>query len=445
MISAALSEARRPLTPADVIARLHFSAAPRNRPETKQRVSKILWYEAQRRHGLYMAHGGGYVLRNRVEKALRKRVKRDLAGMNLDFHRGGPKNRENTSKGEIRRLHNGARREKLRACQQFLREHEADLVKSFADGAEIDIHQLHPRLEVVESRTRASRLFRYATLLWSVPVSQGFGRRVRFLVWDRHTEKLLGLFALGDPVFNLNCRDQWIGWDYQHRTERLYNVMDVFVLGAVPPYNTLLGGKLIAMLAASNEVRAVIARRYKGQQTVIEKSKKDPRLALLTTASALGKSALYNRISYRGRVLYQSIGESKGFGHFHLDRSLFTALRQYVQATLGDGVGGNRFGDGPNWKIRTARSALECLGMPGDLMRHGVRREIFGIPLAENFDAFLRQETSRLRLFDIPFDDVAEHWKQRWLMGRAERKPEYRTFDRRAVSKAIHDAVALGE
>ena len=36
---------------------------------------------------------------------------------------------------------------------------------------------------------------------------------------------------------------------------RLRNVMDAFVLGAVPPYRELLCGKLVAMLAASDEVR----------------------------------------------------------------------------------------------------------------------------------------------------------------------------------------------
>ena len=50
-------------------------------------------------------------------------------------------------------------------------------------------------------------LFRAATLLWSVPVSRGYGRRMRYLVMDESNNKLIGLFALGDPVFNLKSRD----------------------------------------------------------------------------------------------------------------------------------------------------------------------------------------------------------------------------------------------
>ena len=40
-------------------------------------------------------------------------------------------------------------------------------------------------------------VFRYASLHWSVPVSQGYGRRTRFLVIDEQNEKLIGIFALG--------------------------------------------------------------------------------------------------------------------------------------------------------------------------------------------------------------------------------------------------------
>lgn len=35
---------------------------------------------------------------------------------------------------------------------------------------------------------------------------------MRFLVWDEHHEKLIGIFALGDAVFNLRSRDELIGW-----------------------------------------------------------------------------------------------------------------------------------------------------------------------------------------------------------------------------------------
>ena len=97
-------------------------------------------------------------------------------------------------------------------------------------------------------------MFRLASLTWSVPVSNGFGRRLRYLVWDAHNGKLIGLIAIGDPVFNLSVRDNLIGWNVHDRTARLVNIMDAYVLGALPPYNALLAGKMIACLIRSREI-----------------------------------------------------------------------------------------------------------------------------------------------------------------------------------------------
>ena len=33
-------------------------------------------------------------------------------------------------------------------------------------------------------------------------LSNGFGRRLRFLVWDNHNGKLIGIIAIGDPGAN---------------------------------------------------------------------------------------------------------------------------------------------------------------------------------------------------------------------------------------------------
>ena len=77
--------------------------------------------------------------------------------------------------------------------------------------------EIAPVLERVSSETMESDLFRLASLTWSVPVSNGFGRRLRYLVWDDSNGKLIGLIAIGDPVYNLSVRDNVIGWDVHDR------------------------------------------------------------------------------------------------------------------------------------------------------------------------------------------------------------------------------------
>lgn len=75
---------------------------------------------------------------------------------------------------------------------------------------------------------------------------------------------LIGLFALGDPVFNLSARDAWVGWPHGDRCRRLVHVMDAYVVGALPPYSLLIGGKLVAALMGSAEVKGAEGRTTPG-------------------------------------------------------------------------------------------------------------------------------------------------------------------------------------
>ena len=377
--------------------------------------------------------------RERIENQLRNRILNQIKSQGFFVDENYSIIKPDLGNKEvIRNFHMSACADKYNANRRFLAEKEDELLNYFADGTEIEIDSFKPKLQVVESGTMESDLFRYATLLWSVPVSRGFGRRVRFLLWDQSNGKLIGLFALGDPVFNLKCRDMWIGWDHRARAERLYNVMDIFILGSVPPYNTLLGGKLIAMVATSDEVREIIKNRYQNKKTIIQNKLKNPQLALLTTASALGRSSLYDRIKYDGRWVYERIGESEGWGHFHLNHGLFDDMLDYLMITKPNVASSNRFGQGPNWKIRTARECLGLLGLPNSLLKHGIQREIYGIPLAKNFSEFLRGDTSKLIYYEMPFNKITTYWYERWFVERSKRKPEYNEHKRKDVSQMIH-------
>lgn len=372
--------------------------------------------------------------KNRLRKKVIKQIKDQGFIINKDYSIKTP---DMDSKDFLRTFHASACESRLNDNTKFLVKKEERLIDFFANGDEIDIDNFQAKFQVVTPNSIENDLFRYASLLWSVPVSNGFGRRVRFLVSDTSNNKLVGIFALGDPVFNLKCRDDWIGWNSKMREERLYNVLDVFVLGAVPPYNLLLGGKLIAMIAASNEVRDIIKEKYAYSETVMRKHSKDSHLALLTTGSALGKSSLYDRIKYNNRLVYQCIGESVGWGHFHLNHGLFQDMCNYVELTDPIRAHANRFGQGPNWKIRTARLCLTKLGLSGDLLKHGIKREIYGIPLAYNFKEYLKGETNKLDEIYMPFNKVTDYWKERWLKNRVDRKPEYMDFNKNEIPTII--------
>lgn len=328
----------------------------------------------------------------------------------------------------IRSRHSTQRTSLLERMRPFLEQHEEALLEQFAAGQEVDPRAIAPA--VVEVRSEADvRLFRYAALHWSVPVSGGFGRRTRFLLKDQQNGKLIGIFVLSDPVYNLSCRDKVIGWTDRQKRRQLYRVLDASVLGAVPPYSYLLGGKLVALATLSSQTLDLVERKYRGRKTVIKKRILSPRPVLITTTSALGRSSIYNRLALDGRRFYEAIGWTKGYGHFQLPEELFDRLLRVLDTAQVRKARSYAFGNGPSWKLRTLRVGLEFLGLDPALQRHGIRREVFIAPTASNWRAMLLGEQSHARWFHDDLEELAARFRERWAVPRSHRAPEYRAFD----------------
>ncbi len=308
---------------------------------------------------------------------------------------------------------------------------EDRLLATMASGPDVDVERIMPRLIPVNSDTFESDTFRYFALHWSIPISAGYGRRLRFLIQDESNGKYMGILGLGDPVFNLGARDEWIGWDYETRKRNLYHVMDAFVLGAIPPYNALLVGKFIAMVAVSREIREYFAQRYLGKKTVIKGREISPDLALITTTSALGRSSIYNRLKFKDRFILCSIGFSRGWGTFHLSDGVYSGLlelvrRKAIGTAKSEGWGGGEFRN--KWEV--VRKGLRLLGFSGDWLNHGVLREVFVGPTARNSREFLLGQTNTLEYYPEGIEDYWEFFRERYLLPRAKRKPDYLRFDK---------------
>jgi hypothetical protein len=239
----------------------------------------------------------------------------------------------------------------------------------------------------------------------------------------------MGLFGLGDPVFSLQARDRWIGWSNEDKKDRLRYIMDAFVLGAVPPYSNLLCGKLIAMLAASDEVRDAFRRRYGGSTSRILGRRFPGELVALTTNSALGRSSLYNRLSFQGSPLFRAVGYTAGSGEFHFANGLYSHLKQAADELRTPSAKHPDWGAGWRSRRELLRSILPLLGLSSELIYHGVRRQVFVAPLAENANEFLSGRTSRLVPKRLPFRELFTHFRERWLLPRARRDDRYLAFD----------------
>lgn len=333
------------------------------------------------------------------------------------------------SKFSIRKRHEHAVAKQVSLARSALAKHEEELLRFIASGREVNPANIQPRLVQVEPDTIQSKLFRYASLHWSIPVSQGYGRRLRFLILDGSNGKLMGLFGLGDPVYAIKARDEWIGWGAEAKAERLYHVMDAYVLGAVPPYSRLLGGKLVALAAASDEVRRAFARRYGDRVPLISGKRRRPHLVLITTASALGRSSLYNRVKFRERLVFHSVGFTSGWGEFHFSNGVYEELSEFARWHCVPTAKQVKWGTGFRNRRELVRKALMKLGFGQDLLKHGIQREIFVAPLAANAREFLRGENLRPRFYRLTFAEAARFWRERWMLPRSERDPSFRRFD----------------
>jgi hypothetical protein len=218
-------------------------------------------------------------------------------------------------------------------------------------------------------------------------------------------------------------------------------VADITVCGAVQPYNAILGGKLVAMLATSPEVVREYKRRYDGAESEIASSMagrpitRSPSLVLLGTTSLYGVgSSQYNRIkipcdrlggSPMDVLRYDELGRSESFGTSQYSEETLEALTDLVQQSADGQRVNSIFGEGTSPKMRKVRQALDTLGLPSELLlRHHRPRVVYGVRLVHNLSDYLlgldSQPRYRISLThpEAASEQIAAWWRERWLRHR---------------------------
>ena len=184
------------------------------------------------------------------------------------------------------------------------------------------------------------------------------------------------------------------------------------------------------MLAASNQVRETFHSKYAGHSSVIRQRRLAGQLVSITTASALGRSSIYNRLTFRDRKMFHSVGFTQGSGEFHFTNGLYAALYEYAVRHCDPTAKSDLWGEGFRSRREIVKKCLPKLGLPGDWLYHGIKREVFVIPLAENAKQFLLGEETEPVWYDQPPDELFEWFRERWLLRRAEWDRRYLGFER---------------
>ena len=140
-------------------------------------------------------------------------------------------------------------------------------------------------------------------------------------------------------------------------------------------------------------------------------------------------------------VHLRPIGWTGGYGHFHVSDDLFVRLRAYLERVGHSYANGHQFGDGPNWRMRVIRVGLHELELDPMLLRHGIERQVFAMPLADNFREYLTGKAVNPSLRLLPAHEISREAVRRWVKPRALRCPEYAHFE---VEQLKHLLLAPG-
>ena len=355
-----------------------------------------------------------------------------------------PRCQPGDSKDHIRSMHEAARERHLADHEKWTRNAWRLRQHFFAEGADLNPDAISPRLIQVVN-TEQQDLFRLARYTWSLPYSRGYGRRLRFLIVDAgHDNAVMAILGLQSPPIDFPLRDKDIDYPPGRKVQMVNQTMDIYTLGAVPPYNHLLAGKLAVYAAASREVREAYQERYSEAVSQIERRILPAHLVMLTTTSAFGRSSLYNRIRYRGREVAQRLGETTGYGNVRLNavRDIYPQIKEFlVQEGYEERMGFGKGGPKEAW--RNITQVMQMLGIKGDdALHHGIRREAWAIPLAKNAWKYLSGQSRRPVYYQASFDRLAQHWRRRWMLPRSERERDgdWRNWRREQILAMITPA-----
>lgn len=234
------------------------------------------------------------------------------------------------------------------------------------------------------------------------------------------------------------------------------SMMELNVCGAIPPYNEILGGKLVALLATSPQVikdyreryferRSEIASRLKGEDVC----RAADLVYIGTTSLYYVGSSQYNRLKIPGKLFnsaydlkWKELGKTVGFGTLHISKATTMCL---TEATS-DGFSriNHVFGEGASPKMRLMTIAIRELleadeSDTKEFSKHAMSRIVYGAELATNTLDYLLGSAEfpeyyfNTNDYDAETKKITSYWLNRWVLSRLKYTPIFtriKAFDK---------------
>jgi hypothetical protein len=339
----------------------------------------------------------------------------------------------------FKKIHEFSKQEQVSLQRNFIEKGFKTVNKYLINGIDIDPSKIELELLQVLPGTEEETIYKWWNLVWwSVPYQRAYGRQMRFLLWDKTHNAPFGIIGLQSPVLKMSVRDNYLQIPKDKLDIWVNMSMQAQRLGAIPPYNQLLGGKMVAMALTSNELRRAYKKKYKDSISLMQQRHIEPELLFITTTSAFGRSSIYNRLKYDGDLVAQSLGYTKGSGTFHISQEIYVEIQRYL---LSNGINvSTTFGNGPSRKLKLLDMAFGMLELP-NYIYHNIQREFFLFPIAKNLKDVLSKDL-KPKYYNRPLKDLSGFWKERWCVPRSTRIEDWKTFDGRIfVENIIKEAI----
>jgi hypothetical protein len=262
-----------------------------------------------------------------------------------------------------------------------------------------EIESLDPYVEIVDDPKESTKWAAVRRMIHTMDFTANPGRNVKINVKDRVSGKLLGQISLASDVTAMGVRDNFIGWtkDNKFVDGKLNNTTIASTIVCTQPlgYN-FLGGKLIAMMTTTPEVRAYWNSKYKN------------------VLIAVGTTSLYGIHSqYNGIPLFKTLGESAGKISLKPDDKFYDPWHQWIKENKNDWYlenitrerarNGANMGYEANGPVSGIKQKIlgqifkEC-GIKATEYHHGFKRGVYMAMMYENGCEYLRNEITEDKL-----------------------------------------------
>lgn len=253
-----------------------------------------------------------------------------------------------------------------------------------------EINNLNPIVEIVEDSDEASKWSDLRRMIHTMDFTPNPGRNVKIYVRNGDNGKLLGLISLGSDITSLAVRDNYIGWTKEHKFEigRLNNTTIATSIVPTQPFGyNFLGGKLVAALATSKQVRDYWYEKYRNI------------LIGVGTTSLYGSHSMYKNIPH-----FKHLGHSAGKISIKPDDKFYDPWHQWLKenhadwyaeeiteerARNGMNMGYDRNGPVSGIKQKILGKIFKEIGIRADAYHHGFERGVYYANLYENGNDFL--------------------------------------------------------